>query len=175
MCVFIGSLRGTIIAGNPLHGRLICFHRGHSIPAPPPPPPSPLAPPHLPFLFLFTTPQWGSSFSPYLIPQRSLLHGSFVFSVFLFLLPSPPSLAALFPLEPLILLHRESKRSCSPSENQTNDEIFGIFLLSLYPPHIASPATPLRHLMIIEQGGQQQLIPGKYLYVPLFRGSEDRR
>ena len=63
------SLRGTIIAGNPLHGRLICFRQGHSIPVLPA-----SLPPSLPFLFLLTPSQQGLSLSPYLILQRSLVH-----------------------------------------------------------------------------------------------------
>lgn len=45
VCVFgqhcLSSLRGTIIAGNPFHGWLICFGQGHSIPLPAPTNPSP--------------------------------------------------------------------------------------------------------------------------------------
>lgn len=91
LCVFALAgtdcrLRGTIIAANPVHGPLICFSRGHSIPAPPS---LSLFLSHLPLFFLFTTPQQDSPLSPYLVLLKVIS---------LFFPPFPPSSPLAFSL-----------------------------------------------------------------------------
>lgn len=132
LCVCIGwdwlcSLRGTIIAGNPLHGRLICFHRGHYIPVLPPS-----------ILFFFSIHHSSAGFLP-----LSLLHSAKVISWFfppshhISLHPSFPSLSSCpSPLKNTNLITQRIKAfmfTPCPFENQTHNERLGIFY---FPRHL---------------------------------------
>lgn len=106
VCVFgqhcLSSLRGTIIAGNPFHGRLICFGQGHSIPLP-----APHRPPQLPSPTT-SFPQCPRSLLPPPLPLTHLLffalpwsrQGSFFPAVFRKGHP-PPLFVHSPPLPPL--------------------------------------------------------------------------
>lgn len=151
VCVCIGrgclcSLRGTIIAGNPFHGRTNLFFAGVTPSLLPPLLPS-FSPSRLPPFSLLSVSSAG--FLPPSLPgilQRSLLHSSLLLATLTSVLPYPPLLSCPHPFHGANLITRRIKADMftppCPFENQTNNERLRVFRLptsSMYPLSTAVP------------------------------------